>query len=485
MGTNIELQYKLLNAELMAHVQKLRVEVGEYRKLVVNLQLELLEERESRILEMDHKKRQLKYAISGMIKDWDLGEDISVGSAQTPQEEYKSPPASRRSNAKEICNEMRRLSDMTRSSRTCSSPTGTSPSSRSSRTLRGSSRSSSGIVTTTDVNATTVPEETERLNIDCPATPRPRRIAEMTSALDDTDEDSPTIADVVDSPTCVDDEKLAQNDQAASLFSILEESDTADASDNSSTSSTSVEILDTTETPTRISAGRGRVLRELCGNVAKETPFSTCGNPGKAALTISCPEEDSSQELSVQLLRQHLSPMPMNISIASPRQSMFNGICCESGSTSTPHSFPVVQERGGGRTRTRLDIPQETVNVDRLRKRLQSTKVSLSPSQNSVEEDQCSTSTPHFSPVDQRGGRGRPRTHFDIPQDSVNVNRLRKRLESTNDSLSPSQDSIEEDQCIASCSTKGRPSRKCRPTSLKEPKLNTKMRNESLSKSKS
>ncbi|EDW33617.1 GL11778 [Drosophila persimilis] len=399
MGTNIEQQYKILNAELMDHVQKLRVELGEYKKLVVGLQTELLEVRESHVLEMDFKKKQLKYGISTLLKNLDLKEDFLTGVTHT------TPSVHRRSNIKEICYDMRRISSLTRSSVTCS------PSRRRSSTVRAGSGSSSAIITedATDVDTTTASEDTHRLNIDSAVTPPPRRIAEMAWALEDTDEDSPTIP-VVES--CEPDEILAALspcDQADSLFSILEETDSEDAADTSS-----VEVGDAAEAPISAASRRDRVLRGLCENVPKET-----GKQEKTVLAIPCHDNDSSYDVSIQKPRQAHSP---SLSIETPRQSQFNGIGSWSGSTSTPLPSPVP------------DIHQKTVSVAR--------------------------------------GRGRPRG--------------RGSAKPTNNTLSPSDPlSGDADMSSASCSTSGRPSRKCRPTSYKEPKINAKMRNDSLPTKKS
>ncbi|XP_033253504.1 shugoshin-like [Drosophila miranda] len=271
----------------MDHVQKIRVELGEYKKLVVGLQTELLEMRESHVLEMDLKK------------------------------------------AAE--------------------------------------------------------------NIDSAVTPPPRRVAEMAWALEDTDEESPTIP-VVES--CEPDEILAALspcDQADSLFSILEETDSEDAADTSS-----VEVGDAAEAPISAASRRDRVLRGLCENVPKET-----GKQVKTVLAIPCHDNDSSYDVSIQKPRQALTP---SLSIETSRQSQFNGIGSRSGRTSTPLPSPVP------------DIHQKTVSVAR--------------------------------------GRGRPR------------GRGRGSAKPTNDTLSPSDPlSGDADMSSASCSTSGRPSRKCRPTS--------------------
>ncbi|BFG06498.1 shugoshin [Drosophila madeirensis] len=467
---NVELQYKLLNAELMGHVQKLRVELGEYKKLVVSLQTELLDEREYRVLAMDLKKRQLKCALSALMKDLDLGEDSAASVNHTRQEELKSPTAHRRSSIKEVCNEMRRFSDMTRPTRTCSpSSRRSSSSSSSSSTLRGSS---SGVIAedATDVNvATTSPEATQTQaqaqHIYSAVTPPPRRIAEMASALDDTDEDSPCIVDedtlcvvvedtpcVVDedSPCVVDEESPCVVDEDSpcvvdedspcvadevrpSLCFTIEETDYEVASDSSSNYSfPSMEICDIRDTPIRTRSARGQVLRELSENVPKERGAQIRGKPEPPTLTISCHADDSSQEMSIQQQRQQLlSPMPMpthmHMSVVSPHQSQFNGIISTSGSTSTPHSSPVA--------------------------------------------------------VAKKKGRATPKPHKDPQEETVGVSRIRTRLQTSQETLSASHESLQDDQ--SSCSASGRPSRQCRPTSLKEPRVNRKMRNDSLSKKSS
>ncbi|SPP72750.1 shugoshin [Drosophila guanche] len=437
---NVELQYKLLNAELMGHVQKLRVELGEYKKLVVNLQTELLDEREYRVLAMDTKKRQIKCALSALMKDLDLEEDNPASVNHTQQEELKSPTANRRSSIKEVCNEMRRFSDMTRPTRTCS-PSSRRSSSSSNSTLRNSS---SGVIAedATEVNAATASPEatqTQTQYIYSAVTPPPRRIAEMALALDDSDEDSPCVVDedspcVVDedSPCVVDeDSPCVDNAGLASLCFIIEETDYEFASDNSSNYSfPSMEICDVRDTPIRTRSARGQVLRELSENVPKESGAQVRGKPEPPALTISCHADDSSQEMSIQQQRHlPLSPMPMHVhmSVVSPRQSQFNGIISASGSTSTPHSSPAA--------------------------------------------------------VAKKNGTTKKKPHNDPQEETVSVSTARTRFQTSQETLSASHKSPQDDQ--SSCSGSGRPSRQCRPTSLKEPNLNRKMRNNSQSKKNS
>jgi len=47
MASKVEMQYKLLNSELMEQVQKQRLEIGEYRKRVITLERENMDLRRS------------------------------------------------------------------------------------------------------------------------------------------------------------------------------------------------------------------------------------------------------------------------------------------------------------------------------------------------------------------------------------------------------------------------------------------------------
>lgn len=73
--TNNKESYKLLNAELMAEVQKLRLMIAEYKRQVVTLVRENMGLREAQILQNAGQRRNQICGIRNKIRRWKLDSD--------------------------------------------------------------------------------------------------------------------------------------------------------------------------------------------------------------------------------------------------------------------------------------------------------------------------------------------------------------------------------------------------------------------------
>nr|XP_041633108.1 shugoshin isoform X6 [Drosophila kikkawai] len=115
MASKVEQQYKLLNAQLMDHVQKQRMELGLYKKEVTNLRRENMELRQARILENYRMRQDHICFLKCFMRRMDI--DLASLADSTPPE---SPAGQRRRSSKEMCQEMRQSSALACSTRTVS-----------------------------------------------------------------------------------------------------------------------------------------------------------------------------------------------------------------------------------------------------------------------------------------------------------------------------------------------------------------------------
>ncbi|XP_043645430.1 shugoshin isoform X2 [Drosophila teissieri] len=402
MGSKVEQQYKLLNAELMDQVQKQRLEIGEYRKRVISLEREIMDIREEHVLQ-NHRQQMENISI---VRSLMLSLNVDSDSLAAPQEPAQGAqinrPSGPRRSSREICKDMRRTCVLARTTRTISPRRTSSVTSTVSSTSR---RSSSEVQSEVEATRVTVDRRANK------PTPPPRRPAELVFDEDDSEDDFEQAVSPVD-----DNNEEAQTDQHEEnnrLFSIIEENASEGETTDSSSSCEAIYCDTTVESSPpngQVTATpSGRALREVDPNVPVAMSLSRGKESGKGSrLTIPAAVDDSPQEPSIQCPRLAVTRPSQSSGIfpevngLTPRRSLFNGISQLAGSTSTPKSF-LVEEMPSIKTRSRTAANKKSENTD---------------------------------------------------------------------------------MSSSFCSTSGRPSRSCRPTSLAEPSLRSKMRNGSKSMAK-
>ncbi|XP_017123727.1 shugoshin [Drosophila elegans] len=377
MGTKIEQQYKLLNAELMEQVQKQRLEIGEYRKRMVALERENMDLREEHVLQNDRQRIRNISIVRDLMQRLNVENDCLAERQEPPDVPIR--PSGQRRSSKEICRDMRQTISLARTTRTIS-PTRTNS---MDSTISPTSRRSSATVHA-EVEATKAPENCTNNKYKL----EPRKPTELMFDEDESGEDSSYVESPVhkqcDKNQETETDGSQQNDR---LFSIIEECASDDDTSEASSSSEAIYCDTTIEgTPPKGNTPAtpcGRALREIDTNVLeavtlskrKETVKFRLNIPGneedsvqeqslqlaKSRNTVSENEEDSVQEPSIQLARlavprpSHSSGISPDFIGSTPRQSRFNGICQVAGSTSTPKSFR-IEELPSKKTRNRTTV---------------------------------------------------------------------------------------------------------------------------------
>ncbi|KAH8358118.1 hypothetical protein KR084_003884 [Drosophila pseudotakahashii] len=362
MATKVEMQYKLLNAELMEQVQKQRLEIGEYRKRVITLERENMDLREEHILEKNRQRLDNIGAVRSLMQRLNVNSDcLESGGSQEPTPVVCRPNAPRRS-SREICRDIRRTCALARTTRTISPRRSTT--SVASTTSSTSRRSSAETIS--EEEATMVAEKRRPMK----HTPPPRRPGELLFDEDDSEEESITVASPVhrqEENNNEEEEQTDQNHEAQTnqenklLFSIIEENDSETETTADESSSCEAIYCDTTidSSPTNGPATAtpcGRALREVDTNVPEAVSLNRGKETGKPKnSSIRQAEENSLQEPSIQCARlavtrpSHSSGIFPDINGSTPRRSLFNGIGQVAGSTSTPitngHKSAVEKER--------------------------------------------------------------------------------------------------------------------------------------------
>ncbi|EDV55556.1 shugoshin [Drosophila erecta] len=361
MGSKVEQQYKLLNAELMDQVQKQRLEIGEYRKRVISLEREIMDIREEHVLQ-NHRQRMENISI---VRSLMLSLNVDSDSLVVPQEpahgaQINRPSGPRRS-SREICKDMRRTCVLAHNTR----PISPSRSSSVTSAVSSTSRPSNAEVQS-EVEASGV---TENRRAHKP-TPMPRRPAELVFDEDDSDDDFDGVSPVDNNN---EEAQTEENEENNRLFSIIEEN----GSEGETTDSSSCEAIycdttvessppnaQTTVTPS------GRALREVDPNVPVAVSLSRGKGSGKGSkLVTPDPVDDSPQEQSIQCPRLAVTRPSQSSGIfpdvngLTPRRSLFNGISQLAGSTSTPKSF-LVEEMPSIKTKSRTAAKKNSENTD-------------------------------------------------------------------------------------------------------------------------
>eukprot|EP00099_Drosophila_melanogaster_P012384 NP_001286705.1 meiotic from via salaria 332, isoform B [Drosophila melanogaster] len=359
MGSKVEQQYKLLNAELMDQVQKQRLEIGEYRKRVISLEREIMDIREEHVLQNHRQRMENISIVRSLMLSLNVDSDsLAVRQEPAPAAQINRPSGPRRS-SREICKDMRRTCALARTTR----PISPRRSSSVTSTVSSTSRRSSAEVQS-EVVTTRIPED-RRAN---KPTPPPRRPAELVFDEDDSDDDF----DEAVSP--VEETQTEQNEENNRLFSIIEENGSEGESTDSSSSCEAI-YCDTTFESSPPNAQvtvtpSGRALREVDTNIPVAVSLSRGKETGKGSwLAISVAVEDSPQEPSIQCPRLAVTRPSQSSGIfpdvngLTPRRSLFNGIGKMAGSTSTPKSF-LVEEMPSIRTRSRTAANKKSENTD-------------------------------------------------------------------------------------------------------------------------
>ncbi|KAH8290829.1 hypothetical protein KR054_006305 [Drosophila jambulina] len=353
MGSKVEQQYKLLNAELMDQVQKQRIEIGLYKKELIALKHENMDLREERALQIARQRQDHIDIVKGLMRRLDIDERCLADSSQTTELEPKSSEASfvlnrrsqQRRSSREICQEMRQSSALASSQATIS------PTKRRDTIVEH-------------------PKEAPGLT----HTPPPLRVAEIaldSSSEEEEEQTNTSVAQEEQAPI----EEQAQRDSGSDLCTIVEYTD-EETSQYSSYTASPISCDSTIE-----EFVPRQVLRSLDPNVSVAGGGMQTRAKCKSAKSIVLDRDNSIEEQpSIQVPRlQVTQPSPtlvdslmncpsfaLDASKLSPRRSIFEGNLRMGGSnTSTPipkrsstQQKTAVKETSKGCTRTSGNQPK-------------------------------------------------------------------------------------------------------------------------------
>ncbi|XP_016947505.1 shugoshin [Drosophila biarmipes] len=472
MATKVEQQYKLLNSELMEQVQKQRLEIGEYRKRVIALERENMDLREEHILEKDRQRLENIGIVRSLMQRLNVNSEcLETGVAQEPAAVVSRPTGPRRS-SREICQDIRVTCALARNTRT------TSP--RRS-TIRSSRRSSAEV--TPEVEATKVAEKRRALN-----TPPPRRPAELMFDEEESEEECE-----YGEGARTDENLGTDQNQENKLFSIIEENDSETETTDSSSSCEAI-YCDTTieSSPTNAQTTAppcGRALREVDANVPEVVSLRRGKEPVKSRLaledssrTVPDFEEDSPQEPSVLRSRRaaartkHSSvPDVEGESVHDPGKQRTRRAASKPKNSSVPNvevdsvHEPSMQRTRRSATRLKHSSVQGAEEDSAMEPSIQYARLAV------TRPSHCSGIFPDVNGASPRrsmfNGIGQVAGSTSTPIAQRHRTTAQKKSEQMDTSSS----------CFSSIS---RPSRSCRPTSLAEPSLRKKLRNESKGEAK-
>ncbi|EDW09871.2 shugoshin [Drosophila mojavensis] len=215
-------QYKIINAELMDQVQRQRITIAEMLKTEVLLKRQLLEEREIRLADAQYNEQKLKCAIRTMLHSLDLNLDSREDyedTSQTSKASENVKPSSYHNG--QACSELRRSSERLQRAL----PVSPIRRSRSSVSSCNNSQHEASERSTTPISPCN-----EKVTI-VRKTPEPRHLAELEANTSSPQvQESPEPAHPTPTPTTV----------VGYMYSIIEESDNEE-----NTSSSSVDSSDT------------------------------------------------------------------------------------------------------------------------------------------------------------------------------------------------------------------------------------------------
>ncbi|XP_030556166.1 shugoshin-like isoform X1 [Drosophila novamexicana] len=428
-------QYKLINAELMDQVQKQRITIGEMRKAEVLLKRQLLEEREMRLADAQYNENKLKCALRTFMNSLDVNLDgngdypttrTSAASDNVRHSHYSSSQA---------CSVLRRSSALLQRSLAVS-PT------RRSRSL------SSCSVTSHEEMKESSPVK-ERLVI-VRKTPEPRHLVELQGNMD-----SPDCQEAGPSP----DQLLVSPTPVADMYSIIEESDSED-----NTLSSSLKLHE----PQKLRASSSSMelsplpLRDLTNKTDSVIPNLKITKSHCVAASTQDETENTMKDPSIEHgkcdFQQSYLAASQRITAAHCRSSRVHKIDTKSDSLEPSIEHVRLAAQTSSSMHVIIQCPSPNAGPALTPRRSQLNFSNF----NGIANRPGDSSTPR-----------REQETLTTNWKSASKTEKPKRTNSAN-SLA--------DQSRTDCSMSSRPSRSCRPKSLKEPKLNSKMRNETLTK---
>ncbi|XP_017838721.1 shugoshin [Drosophila busckii] len=416
----MEQQYKLLNAQLMHEIQKQRKIIGELQRSEVMLKRQLLEEREKHLSDAQYQETKLKCAIKKMLYSLDLNSEFDIDVAVNTNSQRHSRFSSSQASA-----ELRRSRLVHRSSLP------TSP-------IRRSSLPSASDIQDPEQTVTTAQPTAEKSPRDMP---RPRYVSELLLTCDSSD------------PPTSPDTSRAETQQASRTSTSPEES--ATQIEQTSPELVGVEIepdLDTPKLP-----GIYSIIEE---NDEDETLSSSF-------------EESRTLLINSSIEASPLPPTEI-ITTVTVRRGPTPRFCQDAVElVDLEQSIPQVR-RATERSPMRISIPDITSNSTPRRSIFDQSLVSR----------QGACSTPHQAESctsnSTKSKRGRPRKngsstqHQAEPTPRASNATKSKRGRPRKSQCSSSSVSDRE----ASISISQLPSRNCRPTSMIDRDIKSKLRND-------
>ncbi|XP_023167356.2 shugoshin-like [Drosophila hydei] len=428
-------QYKIINAELMDQVQKQRITISEMLKTEVVLKRQLLEEREIRLADAQYNEQKLKCAIRTLLNSLDINfesdEDSRTSQSSKALDNIRASPY----NNEQACSELRRSSEILQKTL----PLSPIRRSRSSVLSCNSSQDEES-----ENSTTTISPCSEKLTI-VRKTPEPRHLVELEANVSSPQaQDSPEPAPTPSNLTPA----------AAYLYSIIEESEIEE-----STLSSSVDSNETLQkslassSDMEISALPLRDMTNVQNREARLIP------------TVKITKEQSPSEMTSNKTKK-----------------------CNVKQTSLDHNNPNLEKTMLGKNES--DIGNQEPSIEHVRVAAQtslSMQVTLPCPSVNVEP----VLTPRRSQLNFSSFNGivnRPGDCSTPRQDEATLNASWKRSStkargkqircSATTSIAMSRT----DETTIEGSMDSRTRRKCRPTTLKEASLRTKLRNQAQTK---
>lgn len=436
-------QYKLINAQLMDQVQSQRKMIGLMREEEVNLKRRWMEEREQRLAEAQYNENKLKCGIRTLLRslDMNLNLDDSISSSIRTSQASENARRSSGSNCNRICSEFRRSSILLQSS---------VPTSPTNRNHSQSSRKSLGIEQIESLS-----EATNNTSIEAPIkTPEPRRLNELPEYSS-----SPEMEDIEEEQTVM---SPAQTNDL--IYSIIEESDSEDVSFTSTVEYVEPQqerVLEDRKKPSPLP------LRDVTNKSSRliSSPKNTKLRSNSASITRSEATKDIQETTTGHVRRapQQRSPGRQELLRTSPKKTTVRGkpVIVSENETNYDNLEPSIEYiRHATRPSSPvlLTIPgtsvNNTPNLTPRRSQLNFDRF------NSIMYQTGNCSTPRLSSAQATVGK-------------ASLKSKKKIQKSTSNSTQEYSEQLSSESTLS-----GRPSRKCRPTSLKEATLNSKMRRE-------
>ncbi|EDW61100.1 shugoshin [Drosophila virilis] len=432
-------QYKLINAELMDQVQKQRITIGELRKVEVYLQRQLLEEREMRLADAQYNENKLKCALRTFMNSLDVNLDGNSDYPTTRTSAASDNVRHSHYSSSQACSVLRRSSALLQRSLAVS-PT---------RRSRSRSLSSCSVTSHEEIRESSPVKETLVI---ARKTPEPRHLVELQGNMD-----SPEFLEAGTSVAASPDKLVVSPTPVADMYSIIEESDSED-----NTLSLSPKLHETQKL--RASSSSMEIsplpLRDLTNKTDSLIPSlkitkAHCVAPSTQDETENTMKDPSIEHAKCDFQQSYLTDS-QRITSAHCRSSRVhkNDTKSDSLEPSIEHVRLAAQTSSSMHVIIQCPSPNAGPALTPRRSQLNFSNF------NGISNRPGDSSTPR---------REQETTNW-IP---ASAKAKPKRTNSTNSRA---------DQSSTDCSLSGRPSRSCRPKSLKEPKLNSKMRNEALTK---